>query len=108
MIGLIIICSLVGAVILILICGSFTAISPNVSEPIVPSFPESAYTFDAPAERRFGTDDMIKDGFREDIIRHSVEILRSMGWSEEKIREEMLRDFSVEENLLDEIIENGT
>lgn len=122
MISLIMICSLVGTVMLILICGLLTAISPDISEPIVPSFPESAYTLDISdevsehkneentvlTESRLGDRDMIKDDFREDIIRHSVEILRSMDWSEEKIREEMLRDFSIEEKRLDAIMENGT
>lgn len=46
----------------------------------------------------------IRDIFRNEIVAHSIRILRERGWYDEEIKKEMLRDFSIKAEVLDEML----
>lgn len=46
----------------------------------------------------------LRDVFRNEILAHSIRILREHGRSDEEIKIELLRDFSVEPEVLDEML----
>lgn len=46
----------------------------------------------------------IRDTLREEIVGKSIQILRSHGKSEKEIRDMMLKDFSIEEKALDNLL----
>lgn len=46
----------------------------------------------------------IRDIFRNEIVAHSIRILRERGRSDEEIKKEMLRDFSIKAEVLDEML----
>lgn len=46
----------------------------------------------------------IREVFRKEIIAHSIKILRQRGQSDENIKKELLRDFSVKPELIDEML----
>lgn len=46
----------------------------------------------------------IRDTMREEIVGKSIQILRSHGKGADEIKAMMLRDFSIEENVLDDLL----
>lgn len=48
----------------------------------------------------------ICDIFRNEIVAHSIRILRERGLSDDQIRKEMLRDFNIKAEVLDEILKS--
>lgn len=46
----------------------------------------------------------IRDTLREEIVDKSIQILRSHGKSEKEIKDMMLKDFSIEEKVLDNLL----
>ncbi len=53
----------------------------------------------------FGTN--LRDIFRNEILSHSIRILRGHGRSDEEIKTELLRDFSVKAEVLDEMLKDN-
>ena len=46
----------------------------------------------------------LKDVFRNEILAHSIRVLRERGYSDEEIKGELLRNFSVKSEVLDKIL----
>lgn len=46
----------------------------------------------------------LRDIFRNEIVSHSIRILREHGHSDEQIKKELLRDFSIKAETLDEML----
>lgn len=104
MIRLVMTCSLIGTVALIGICTflsdpSKVAITQNTMD-MTPYFAETQHE----TEELFMQSETIRDMMREEIVGKSIQILRSHGKSDEEIKEMMLKDFSISETALDEIL----
>lgn len=48
-----------------------------------------------------------RDALREEIVKRSIQILRSHGKGENEIKEMMLKDFSIGEDVLEHLLKSG-
>ena len=108
-------CSLIGTVLLIGVCGPLSAASVPAVPPrdhlpsamIEESF-RSGWHFNSNQEDNVPRESIGKDATRADlrewIASSSVQILRSRGMTDEEIKSELLRDFSLTEEQVDEIL----
>ena len=46
----------------------------------------------------------LRNVFRKEVIRHSIEIMRRHGLLDKDIKKQLSRDFSVDEKLIDEML----
>lgn len=115
MIRLLIGCSLFGTVLLIGICALF----PNTNSPMTsphdnpssiateePFYESQHFNHDKEETPSVNwIDDDLRATLREHIASSSIQVLRSRGMSDEEIKSELLRDFSLTEEQVDEMLE---
>lgn len=101
MVRLIMLCSLIGTVGLICVCG---VLSPSLHTTTdIPSY------LNAPAvlEREtvsVSSDDTIRSSMKEGIVEKSIEVMRGNGMSDEAIKEKIMQSFSMDAETVDNLM----
>lgn len=117
MVLLIMLFSLIGTVILIFTCGLFPTITitpeppkTEITSPFVIEENIEEYNVATDIPKLFEEDNQdmknedLTDVFREGIVSKSIGILRSHGKSDDEIKAMMIKDFSLDEEMIDRLL----